>query len=608
MEKMPDNDEVDELYQSIIDEYETTKSIAQIAKKLNTTQVRVQRVLITEGLWSSKRTKQIADLRQQGFSTEEIAEKLGKDVRTIQTFLPYTRGQYGKSDSTDALKSKEYRDRMHVAAENMRNKGEAAMTIERGIDIDYLMENGAQGEGNINIKPHTEEELERNPFLNNESVYRLKVELRDHFMWGENGLGLDADEERDFLKLAKAKEGISREVLVPSTMNLHAMHYMIQRLFGWQNGHLHNFCISKDEFQGITRGTVGGWKNLCGSLLHFPADDSTDFYWDDDYQEGESVKSWLKRKYEGPYFQKAVCETYFDSQRQVKKFSEDYPKFTSDMSLDEMNSKIIMEENLNFLNERLTLGELLTDKAPRAGKAREKAYAKWLERLDKKKKRIDEKIAGLGEQTVKDYIEAADNLKLWRHNRNNVEDRLYFGNADGLMDETGRTAEEWLDRADYMIPLYEDGCHRLFNEFNPRLTPLFDTLYYLYDYGDGWCVKITVMDKYDRKTNADLTTCKAFVIDIMNENDGLERYRYYNGDQAMDEELRSVLAYVDVKQHPKCVAADGLYVLDDVGGISGFYEMLETLAGDDLEEKAETRTWARSLGWTGRMSKPENML
>ncbi|SDB65154.1 hypothetical protein SAMN02910263_03681 [Butyrivibrio sp. INlla16] len=56
------------------------------------------------------------------------------------------------------------------------------------------------------------------------------------------------------------------------------------------------------------------------------------------------------------------------------------------------------------------------------------------------------------------------------------------------------------------------------------------------------------MDKYDRKTNADLTTCKAF------------------------------------------------------------YEMLETLAGDDPEEKAETKTWARSLGWTGRMSRPGNML
>ena len=46
----------------------------------------------------------------------------------------------------------------------------------------------------------------------------------------------------------------------------------------------------------------------------------------------------------------------------------------------------------------------------------------------------------------------------------------------------------------------------------------------------------------------------------------------------------------------------------DVGGIGGFCEMLETLAGDDPEEKESMKTWARSLGWTGRTSKPENML
>ena len=118
----------------------------------------------------------------------------------------------------------------------------------------------------------------------------------------------------------------------------------------------------------------------------------------------------------------------------------------------------------------------------------------------------------------------------------------------------------------------------------------------------------TVIDQYDRKTNADLSTCGAFVVDIMKESDGLSKYRYFQDGKEVDEELRSELAYIDVKQRPKCVAADGLSVVDDVGGIGGFYDMLETLAGDDPEEKESMKTWARSLGWTGRMSKPENML
>ena len=609
-EKIPDNNEVDELYQNIIDEYQTIKSIAQIAKKLGTTQVRVQRVLITEGLWSSKRTRQIAELRQHGLSTEEIAEKLGKDVRTIQTFLPYSRGQYGKSDSTDAIKSKDYRNRMHVAAEKMRNKEVAAMKTDRySIDMDYLMKNGAGGEGDINTKSHTEEELKNDPFLNSESVFRLKLELVEDYIYGEDdGVGMEGNEKDTFLKLAKAKEGISREVLVPSTMNLHAMHYMIQRLFGWQNGHLHNFSIPPEEFKALTRETVGGWENLCGSLLHFPNDDTNDFYWDDDYESDESVKSWFKRKYIGPYRQKAVCDTYFDAQRQIKDFSEHFTKITADMTLDEMEHQIIMEENLNFLTERLTLGELLTTNAPKEGKTREKAYKKWLERLSEKKQETEQMIDAKGAEYIKDLNDAADSLKLWRRNKTAVNRRIYYGHAEDLKKETGRCADEWLESADFLIPLYEDRCSDLFDKYNPKLTPLFDTLYYLYDYGDDWCVKITVIDQYDRKTNADLSTCGAFVVDIMKESDGLRRYRYFQDGKEVDEELRSELAYIDVKQRPKCVAADGLSVVDDVGGIGGFYDMLETLAGDDPEEKESMKTWARSLGWTGRMSKPENIL
>ena len=190
-DKPRDQRSVDELSQAIISEYEITKSIAQIAKKLHTTQVKVQRVLITEGLWTSKRTEQIAELRAQGLSVDQIAEQLGKDVKTIQTFLPYSRGQYGRSESNDATRSKDYRDRMHAAAENMIKKEREAMEdvfsiVENGMmsfDFDKAYRNGANGQGNINLEPHTEEQLEKNPFLTDASVYRLKLELVDHFIY-----------------------------------------------------------------------------------------------------------------------------------------------------------------------------------------------------------------------------------------------------------------------------------------------------------------------------------------------------------------------------------------------------------------------------------------
>ena len=48
--------------------------------------------------------------------------------------------------------------------------------------------------------------------------------------------------------------------------------------------------------------------------------------------------------------------------------------------------------------------------------------------------------------------------------------------------------------------------------------------------------------------------------------------------------------------------------MDDVGGLGGFRDMLLALEGDDLEEKESYKEWARGMGWTGRMTKPENIL
>ena len=602
-----DSQGIEELYQAIVMEYKNIKSIAEIAKKLGTTQVKVQRVLITEGLWTSKRTKQIAELREQGLSVDQIAEQLGKDVKTIQTFLPYSRGQYGKSDSDEASRAKDYRDRMHSAAGKMLIKEERRMPKEElEIDLDEAFRNGANGQGEINTKKHTEEELESNLFLNNESVFRLRFELVDHFIYG-GGDYFEGEQKEKFLKLAKAKEGIVREVLVPSTMNLHSLHYMIQRLFGWQNSHLHNFCISKEEFDALTGGTIGGWQKLCGSLLHFTQDEHTDFYWDDDYGEGESVKSWLKRKYVGPYRQKAVCETYLETRQAIERFNDFFKEFSEAMPLDELQHKIIMEETLNFLNERLTLGELLTVAAP-STETRESEYSEWLDRLEIKLKKTDAKIAGLSKQHRDDLIRCADELQGWRRTQSAVEERIYFRDASSIKQQTGRTAKQWLEDARKMIPFYERGCEELFVKYNPKLTPLFDTLFYEYDYGDGWCVKITVVDQYDRKTNADLSNSNMFVVDIFTESDKLKKYRYFENGTEVDSELREILAHVDAKERPRCTVVDGLSVLDDVGGLGGFQDMLETLAGNDAEEKASMREWARGQGWTGRISKPENFL
>ena len=96
------------------------------------------------------------------------------------------------------------------------------------------------------------------------------------------------------------------------------------------------------------------------------------------------------------------------------------------------------------------------------------------------------------------------------------------------------------------------------------------------------------------------------VYDISELFDAVDNRQHFECE--VDEELRAQLALVDVKKMPICTKADGLNVMDDVGGISGLLDFYRIINGDDPDEKAEMREWARCLGWTGRMSKPEKMV
>ena len=48
--------------------------------------------------------------------------------------------------------------------------------------------------------------------------------------------------------------------------------------------------------------------------------------------------------------------------------------------------------------------------------------------------------------------------------------------------------------------------------------------------------------------------------------------------------------------------------MDDVGGIGGYIDFLRVIHGEDPDEKEDMKEWAKWMGWTGRMIKPENLL
>ena len=96
----------DEMYNRILKEYEKCGSVKQTANNVGTTLVRAQRVLITEGLWSSGTSDKVGELFSIGKATQEIADELVVSVKTVQAYLPYSKGFYSETDkSMDALKS-----------------------------------------------------------------------------------------------------------------------------------------------------------------------------------------------------------------------------------------------------------------------------------------------------------------------------------------------------------------------------------------------------------------------------------------------------------------------------------------------------------------------
>lgn len=141
--------------------------------------------------------------------------------KNVQAYLPYSRGTYGgQSKSAEAIRSEVYRLRLKTALENQVAHAEPKLlsieTAERGGIMDT----------NVNV---------------------LKLHLE---------LFLDHPDPREMgilKKYAKVEKGITGDVLVPDTMTLHALHYVLQKAFGWQNSHLHHFSLPEEIFQMCTK-------------------------------------------------------------------------------------------------------------------------------------------------------------------------------------------------------------------------------------------------------------------------------------------------------------------------------------------------------------------
>lgn len=201
---------------------------------------------------------------------------------------------------------------------------------------------------------------------------------------------LSDDEKRMLRRYGEAtKDGaIVRDILIPSDMPLHNLHYAIQRLFGWENSHLRNFTLPKELYSQLTNDTVRGWADLVGLLFQPPSQAENDAFWDEDYEKG-SFKVWLRKKYKGPYVYGGYMEhpdlAKEDVEALLARFPKlevresfnDYWKRTNgetgtevkilkrapliELTLKEMQSSLMLPGGTESLLERLVIDELLAN-------------------------------------------------------------------------------------------------------------------------------------------------------------------------------------------------------------------------------------------------------
>ena len=133
--KKPDYDrekEIEALQQKVIDLFgepfddrversEAAPSIREIAKALDTTPLTVRKMLITAGYYSTKHSREVQELYEQGCTIQEIMDQTGLKRASVHGYLPYTKGNYNLPElPLNAERRRVYRRRIAVCERLMR--------------------------------------------------------------------------------------------------------------------------------------------------------------------------------------------------------------------------------------------------------------------------------------------------------------------------------------------------------------------------------------------------------------------------------------------------------------------------------------------------------
>lgn len=101
--------------EDIVQAYNTEGSIKKVAALFRISEQKVRKILIDADLYESDMSVQVKDLYEQGFSVEDIADKLGVSKSAVSGYLPYSKGLYlGENSSSNALRVRKCRAKNEI--------------------------------------------------------------------------------------------------------------------------------------------------------------------------------------------------------------------------------------------------------------------------------------------------------------------------------------------------------------------------------------------------------------------------------------------------------------------------------------------------------------
>lgn len=126
--------------EDIVKDYLSTGNIKSVALKYDISWKKARKILITEGVYTSKRIKLIQELFMSGMSIEEIAKKLSINPKNVISNLPYTKGRYCENFITEnSLKLRKWRMKNKVVPtpdniDDLTNKNFFNLTVVGYLD------------------------------------------------------------------------------------------------------------------------------------------------------------------------------------------------------------------------------------------------------------------------------------------------------------------------------------------------------------------------------------------------------------------------------------------------------------------------------------------